>query len=121
MLTLRDCLDYCDLLPEEVDLLAEHEHLPAIVAAELACSLTQSDDGVVRLSAVLHDSLYRAEHSGDPGRVSRIRAVVAHFDATHPSMQAANRVVAGPVKSSRPPTHSNKPAGTNRLVAGPAR
>ena len=36
MLTLRDFLDYCDLTEEEVGRIVEKEHVPPIVAAQLA-------------------------------------------------------------------------------------
>ena len=35
MLTLVDCLDLCDLGREEIEAIAEHEHLPEVIAAEL--------------------------------------------------------------------------------------
>lgn len=39
MLSIRDCLDYCDLTDEEVLLIAEHEDIPDAAAAQLCCGL----------------------------------------------------------------------------------
>ena len=50
MLTLRDCLDYCSLTEEEIGLLAEHHDLPAEAAGLIACSLSQSVEGIVVLT-----------------------------------------------------------------------
>ena len=35
MITIEDCLALSDLTEEEIDAIAEHEHLPEIIAAEL--------------------------------------------------------------------------------------
>ena len=36
MLTYEDCVSLSGLTREEIEAIAEHEHIPAIVAAELA-------------------------------------------------------------------------------------
>ena len=46
MLTLRDFLDYCDLTEEEVGRVAKREHVPPIVAAQLALIRRQGIDPV---------------------------------------------------------------------------
>lgn len=45
MLSIRDCLDYCDLTDEEVLLIAEHEDIPDAAAAQLCCGLVQTPEG----------------------------------------------------------------------------
>jgi hypothetical protein len=39
MLSFEDCIALSDLTVEKVDAIAEHEHLPEIIAAELGCYL----------------------------------------------------------------------------------
>ena len=39
MLSIQDVLDYCDLDRGEIEAVAEHEHLPMTVAAEMGESL----------------------------------------------------------------------------------
>ena len=34
MLSIRDCLDYCDLTDDEIALFAEHEGIPDAAAAQ---------------------------------------------------------------------------------------
>jgi hypothetical protein len=52
MLTLRDFLDYCDLTEEEVGRIVEKEHVPPIVAAQLALMRRHGIDEVS--AALLH-------------------------------------------------------------------
>jgi hypothetical protein len=84
MLSLRDCLDYCDLTDEEVELFAQHEQLPCEVAATIACSLVQSDDGVVLLNHCLADMLEDALRVGESAKSEHVFHVYAQFRAAHP-------------------------------------
>ncbi len=45
MLTYEDCVGLTDLTEEEIEAIAQHEHLPEIIAAELGCYLVH-DPGV---------------------------------------------------------------------------
>ena len=40
MLTYEDCVGLTDLEAEDIEAIAQHEHVPEIVAAELGCCLT---------------------------------------------------------------------------------
>ena len=60
MLTLQDCIASCGLTEEEVDAIAEHEHLPEIVAAELGNYLLQGPDGVPRIKRIILDDIAAA-------------------------------------------------------------
>jgi hypothetical protein len=39
MLSIQDVLDYCDLDSGEIEAIAEHEHIPLTLAAEMSESL----------------------------------------------------------------------------------
>ena len=49
MLTIQDCIAFSTLTPEEVDSIAEIEHLPEIIAVELAAYLMTMPDGTNRI------------------------------------------------------------------------
>jgi hypothetical protein len=55
MLTMRDFLDYCDLTEAEVAKIARSEHLPPIVAAQLAHMLKQTCSNDARSSGLHRD------------------------------------------------------------------
>ena len=53
MLTLDQCVDFCGLTDDEVDLLARHHGVPSIVAAELGCELLKTREGRAQLAYIL--------------------------------------------------------------------
>lgn len=84
MLTMQDCLDFCDLTEEEVDLIAAHEHLIAETAAPLVCSLVQTPEGVELVCACLQDLASSALAEGAPDRAEHVLDVYAQFRSAHP-------------------------------------
>jgi len=88
MLTYEDCVGLCDLTEEEVEAIAEHEHIPEIVAAELGCYLVHSDNGVPKIRRIILEDIELAEKRGDSKHVVTLKLVLKHFVDTHP--QAAS-------------------------------
>ncbi len=85
MLSIRDCLDYCDLTEEEIELIAEHEDIPDVAAAQLACGLVQTPEGVLILTHYMQELVERAARRGDIDKAERARGLCARFMADHPS------------------------------------
>jgi hypothetical protein len=83
MLTFEDCLDFADLTGEEVDAIAEHEHLPEMVALELGRYLCQSPEGERRISRMIVDDIEEARAKGDLAAAAKLRFVLRHFVDTH--------------------------------------
>jgi hypothetical protein len=84
VISLRDCIEYLQLSPEEVDAIAEHQHVSPIIAAELASYLVESDDGERMIKRMILDDLLHARACGDAARADQLRAVLEHFIASHP-------------------------------------
>ncbi|WP_354599100.1 hypothetical protein [Uliginosibacterium flavum] len=84
MLTMQDCLDYCDLTNDEVELFAEHQHIPDEVAAPLACSLVQTDEGVKLICSCLSDMVSDAMIHGAIEKAEHVLHVYAEFRSAHP-------------------------------------
>jgi len=89
MLTYQDCLELSGLTEEEIMAVAEHEHIPAIVALELAQYLVQMADGSTRLRRIIVDDIAREQATGHPERAERLQLVLKHFLATHPERDNA--------------------------------
>ena len=83
MLTFEDCLDFADLTGEEVDAIAEHEHVPEMVALELGRYLCQTPEGERRISRMIVDDIEEARASGDLAAAAKLRFVLRHFVDTH--------------------------------------
>lgn len=45
MLSYEDCVAMCGLRPEEVAAIAQHEHVPEMIAMELGACLCQTPEG----------------------------------------------------------------------------
>lgn len=84
MITLDDCIAFLHLTPEEVDAIAEHEHVSAIVATELASYLVEAPDGERMIKRMIIDDIMHASVNGHAQRVHELTAVLKHFVATHP-------------------------------------
>ncbi len=86
MISLRDCIEYLHLTPEEIDAIAEHEHVAPIVAAEMAAYLVEDADGERHIQRMILDDIMHAAAAGDTTRVEHLTAVLKHFVATHPDL-----------------------------------
>ena len=85
MLTIEDCLGLCDLDEEESLAIAKHEHLPEIIAVELAQYLIENEDGVPVIRKMILEDIQVAREGGDEEQVQRLNLVLKHFVATHPA------------------------------------
>jgi cytochrome c551/c552 len=94
MLTREDCLALCDLDADLVDAIAEHEHIPEIVAAELGCYLCHTPEGELRIRGFVLDDIAAAKAAGDQEKVRRLKLALAAFIRNHPACQTV--VAAGP-------------------------
>jgi hypothetical protein len=79
MLTLEDCIALCDLTKEEVDAIAEHEHLPDLIAAELGCYLVHLAGGRRAIRAIIRDDIAAAEMRCDHLHSAKLKLVLHHF------------------------------------------
>ncbi len=84
MLTYEDCVALSDLTEEEIEAIMEHEHLPAMVAAELGSYLVHSPEGVPMLKRMILDDIEAARSRGDLDHALKLRLVLRHFVQTHP-------------------------------------
>ncbi len=84
MLSYEDCLALVDLTEDEIEAIAAHEHIPQIVAVELASYLLHEPDGTVRIRKIILDDIAEAEAANDAERVLTLKATLKHFVETHP-------------------------------------
>ena len=102
MLTFDDCVALCELTEEEIAAIAEHEHLPMIVAAELGNYLIHGADGALRVKRIILDDLQAASRTGDVRHALTLKLVLRHFVERHPECRdrrpAPRRVVSETVR-----------------------
>lgn len=84
MISLEDCIALCGLTKEEVAAIAEHEHVPEIVAAALAKYLLERKRGAVIVRDMIIDDVRQAQANGDRARTQELLHVLHHFLRDHP-------------------------------------
>lgn len=84
MLTYEDCLALSGLTEEEIEAIAEHEHLPAIVAAKLANYLCHTKAGEARIKRIILDDIEAARVRGDKRHALALKLVLKHYLEHHP-------------------------------------
>lgn len=85
MLTFEDCLGVCQLTEEEVDAIAEHEHLPEMLALEMGAYLLRGPDGQVLVQHMIVDDIRAAQARGDFLHAARLKNTLRHFIEEHRS------------------------------------
>jgi hypothetical protein len=84
MITLEDCIAFCGLTEEEVLALAEHEHVPEIVAAALASQLMKQRHGPEKVRTMIVEDIRAALQRGDKRHAQELFAALRHFLREHP-------------------------------------
>ncbi|MDY0012155.1 MAG: hypothetical protein RBS40_04605 [Rhodocyclaceae bacterium] len=83
MLTLQDCIELSGLSEEEILAIAEHEHIPEMVALELGNYLVHTASGERRIKRMICDDLEEARARGDTERINILRMVLKHYVQHH--------------------------------------
>jgi hypothetical protein len=89
VLTFEDCLGLCELSEEQVRAIAEHEHLPEIVALELGNFLLRGPDGELLVSHMLIDDIRAAERRGDLVHAAQLKRALRRFLEEHLGRRSA--------------------------------
>jgi hypothetical protein len=89
MLTLKDCIDMSDLSDSEVAAIAEHEHVPEIVAAEIGCKLVNSPAGRELLKRYLRENFVQAKAHHLDKKAQGLALLLRRFDGAHPLRRGA--------------------------------
>lgn len=84
MITLEDCIALCGLTHAEVQAIAEHEHIPEVVAAALAETLLLQKHGAETVRHMIVDGIQQANERGDTRRACELFLALKEFMAAHP-------------------------------------
>jgi len=83
MICLQDCIALCGLTEDEVLAIAEHEHVPEIVAASLARYLIEQQ-GFETIRDMIVDDVRSAQSRGDNQHAQTLLHVLHRFLRDHP-------------------------------------
>jgi hypothetical protein len=99
MLTWEDCVAWCELNEDEIEAIAQHEHIPKMAALALGAYLCQMPDGQPAIRRMILEDIAEARAQNDRRRLLVLLGTLKHFVATHPKCRpakpAAGRRAAG--------------------------
>lgn len=84
MLTLQDCLELAELTEDELDAIAHHEHLPAIVAIEKAHAFLQQEWGAPAVRQMVIDEVRTCLKNQDADKVAQALRTLDYVFQAHP-------------------------------------
>jgi len=84
MLSIADCQGMCGLTEDELQVLADHEHLPLIVASELAAELLRTPRGTWQIRNCLLEELEKSVARKELDKANRLERVISGFISAHP-------------------------------------
>jgi hypothetical protein len=84
VIALEVCLGLCDLSPEEVRAIGEHEHMPDIIAAALGTELLHSETGLTTIRDMIVDEMRTAVRRRDIAGARNLVGTLRHFLRDHP-------------------------------------
>jgi hypothetical protein len=84
MLSLVDCVALSSLTEEEIAAIAEHEHLPMVIAAELGNYLVQTPNGEQYIKRMIRDDIQAAHERGDLLHALALKLVLRQYLSCHP-------------------------------------
>jgi hypothetical protein len=84
MISFEDCIALCGLTEEEVAAVAEHEHVPEIVAATLTRYLLDQARGPEEIRNMIVDDIRAALRAKQPQHAAELLSALRHFLREHP-------------------------------------
>jgi hypothetical protein len=83
MISLEDCIALCGLTRDEIDAIAEHEHVPEIAAAALAQYMLHHGQGARDIRAMIVDDIRVALRDGNKKHAAALFSALRHFLQAH--------------------------------------
>ena len=87
-MTYEDCVELSDLTEEEIEAIAQHEHLPEMAALELGSYLVHTPEGIPMIKRIILDDIEEARRHGHAQKALQLKLVLKHSVDTHPSSTA---------------------------------
>ena len=85
MISAEDLIGFCDLTPDEVEVVAEHEHVSRAAAAMLGNYLLESEPGCEKIRDMLVDGIRTAVRQHDVPHARQLVSMLRHFLHEHPN------------------------------------
>ena len=84
MLSLKKGVDFFDLSENEIDIIAEHENVPEIIAAEIGSTLLKTPAGICLIKLYMIENIESARSCQQFDKARQLETIYRHFDDEHP-------------------------------------
>ena len=88
MISYEDCAAMCGLDMEEIEAIAEHEHVPELAAAALGSYLLHKAGGEAEIRRMLVEDIRAALAQDRLGHATELLMALRHFMIEHPGATA---------------------------------
>jgi len=89
MISVEDCIAMCELTRDEIDAIAEHEHLSEVAAAALAEYLMHAPDGPAKVRGMIVDDIRKAMDHDNRDHARELLVALKRFERVHPESAPA--------------------------------
>ena len=83
LLTVQECVDMSELSNEAIRAIAEHKHVPEVVAAELGQEMLKSTGGIAEIQRILEEDLELAVQAGEQHMINGCKRALERFIASY--------------------------------------
>lgn len=83
MLTIQDCIELSELTEEEILAIAEHEHIPEMLAVEMGNYLVHTASGEKKIKRMIIDDISRSREAGNLKHAALLKKVLKHYLEHH--------------------------------------
>jgi hypothetical protein len=91
VITLEDCIALCALSEQEVQAIAEHEHIPEITAAAMGRYLLKGPHGPEKIRDMIRDDVRVSLRRDDKDHARELFMSLRHFVDAHPELEKTSR------------------------------
>lgn len=89
MITYEDCLELCDLTQDQINAIAEHEHMDRLQALAAGDHLVHTKGGETTIRRMIIDDIRHARRLGQHRHEVQLRQTLTQFIKTHPHQRTA--------------------------------
>lgn len=87
MITYQDCVELSELTEIEIELIAEHLHMPEMPSIALCQKLMASEEGVMKFEQFLLEDIEYATKRGNHQHATVLRRIYEKLMATYPEIK----------------------------------
>ncbi|PKO94315.1 MAG: hypothetical protein CVU16_03605 [Betaproteobacteria bacterium HGW-Betaproteobacteria-10] len=86
MLTIQDCIELSELTEDEVLAIAEHEHIPEMLAVEMGSYLVHTASGEKKIKRMIADDIAHSREAGNVKHAALLKKVLKHYLEHHANL-----------------------------------